>query len=112
MIEISEAAKTITESVDRDAKVIFGAVLDEKMKKGEIKITVIATGFSNISNGRYNSNQLVLEPEIISSSAMEIEKKKIKKDEKKDENITTYKSPLGGNDDDEWDIPTFIRKKK
>jgi cell division protein FtsZ len=111
MIEISEAAKTITESVDRDAKVIFGAVLDEKMKKGEIKITVIATGFSNVSNNRYNSNQLVLEPEIISSPEMEVEKKKIKKDEKKDENITTYKSPLGGDDDDEWDIPTFIRKK-
>ncbi len=46
MWEINEAAKVITESIDRDAKVIFGAVHDERLKKGEIKITVVATGFS------------------------------------------------------------------
>src|SRR3989344_2721115 len=47
MAEISEAAKIITEHIDPEAKVIFGATLDENMKKGEIKVTVIATGFSN-----------------------------------------------------------------
>ncbi|MBU6414679.1 cell division protein FtsZ [Patescibacteria group bacterium] len=46
MWEINEAAKVITESIDRDAKLIFGAVHDERLKKGEIKITVIATGFN------------------------------------------------------------------
>ncbi len=46
MWEINEAARVITESIDRDAKVIFGAVHDEHLKKGEVKITVIATGFS------------------------------------------------------------------
>lgn len=46
MYEINEAAKVITESIDKDAKVIFGAVFDEKLKKGELKITVIATGFN------------------------------------------------------------------
>ncbi|TSD04704.1 MAG: cell division protein FtsZ [Parcubacteria group bacterium Greene0714_36] len=45
MWEINEAARVITESIDRDAKVIFGAVHDERLKKGEVKITVIATGF-------------------------------------------------------------------
>lgn len=45
MWEINEAARVITESIDRDAKVIFGAVHDDRLKKGEIKITVIATGF-------------------------------------------------------------------
>lgn len=43
--EINEAARVITESVSPEAKVIFGAVQDEKLKKGEIKVTVIATGF-------------------------------------------------------------------
>lgn len=43
--EIQEAAKIITESIDKDAKVIFGTIRDEKMKKGEIKVTVIATSF-------------------------------------------------------------------
>ena len=43
--EIDEAARVITENVLPDAKVIFGAVQDEKLRKGEIKVTVIATGF-------------------------------------------------------------------
>ena len=43
--EIDAAAKIITEKVDQKAKVIFGAVQDAKLQKGEVKITVIATGF-------------------------------------------------------------------
>lgn len=45
MHEIQEAAKIITEAIDPDARVIFGAIRDEKLKKNEIKITVIASGF-------------------------------------------------------------------
>ena len=43
--EINEAAQIITEKADPRAKIIFGAVNDKKMAKGELKITVIATGF-------------------------------------------------------------------
>jgi len=43
--EINEAAKTITQHTNSKAKVIFGAVHDSRLQKGEIKITVIATGF-------------------------------------------------------------------
>jgi cell division protein FtsZ len=45
MFEIQDAAKVITESIDPQAKVIFGTVRDDKLKKNEIKITVIAAGF-------------------------------------------------------------------
>jgi cell division protein FtsZ len=45
MFEIQDASKLITESIDSEAKVIFGAIYDDKLKKNEIKITVIATGF-------------------------------------------------------------------
>lgn len=45
MLEIQDAAKIITESIDPEAKVIFGAIKDSRLKKNEIKITVIATGF-------------------------------------------------------------------
>jgi len=45
LTEIDEAAKIITQEVSPEAKVIFGAIQDEKLKKGEIKVTVIATGF-------------------------------------------------------------------
>lgn len=45
MLEVQEAAKIITESVDKDAKIIFGIATDSSLKKDEVKVTVIATGF-------------------------------------------------------------------
>jgi cell division protein FtsZ len=42
--EVSEASDIIYEAADSEANIIFGAVLDERMKN-EVKITVIATGF-------------------------------------------------------------------
>jgi cell division protein FtsZ len=43
--EVNAAAETVYEVVDPNANIIFGAVIDDKMQ-GEIRITVIATGFS------------------------------------------------------------------
>ena len=43
--EIDEVARFITKEVNPEAKIIFGAVQDENLKEGEIKVTVIATGF-------------------------------------------------------------------
>lgn len=43
--EVNTAAETIYEVVDPNANIIFGAVIDEAMQ-GEVKITVIATGFN------------------------------------------------------------------
>ncbi len=57
MNEIQEAAKIITESVDVNAKVIFGAIIDSKVRKGEIKITVIASGFPEAGRGPKKERQ-------------------------------------------------------
>ncbi|MDO8522139.1 MAG: cell division protein FtsZ [bacterium] len=48
MLEVQDAANVITEAIDPDAKVIFGAVTDDSLKKGEIRVTVIATGFPEL----------------------------------------------------------------
>jgi len=46
MHEVQEAARAITEHVDPNAKIIFGTVIDkDQVGEGEIKITVVATGF-------------------------------------------------------------------
>ena len=45
MYEINEAAKSVQEKVNSSAKIIFGAVKDKNLKKGEIRITILATGF-------------------------------------------------------------------
>lgn len=62
MLEIQDAARVITESIDPHAKVIFGAIRDDKIKKNEIKVTVIATGFpeaeiKQISSGVARASQ-------------------------------------------------------
>lgn len=44
MHEVNEAANIITGSADQNAKIIFGAVIDEALKD-EVRITVVATGF-------------------------------------------------------------------
>ena len=54
MLEIQDAARVITESIDPQARVIFGAIKDEKLKKNEIKVTVIATGFPE-EHGSHNA---------------------------------------------------------
>lgn len=49
MNEVSDAAKVITSAADEEAKIIFGAVVDEELKD-MIKITVVATGFDGKGN--------------------------------------------------------------
>lgn len=53
MYEIDEAAKAITEAADPDANIIFGTIIDETMQ-GEVKITVVATGFEQEANRQQN----------------------------------------------------------
>ncbi|TSC75433.1 MAG: cell division protein FtsZ [Parcubacteria group bacterium Gr01-1014_30] len=43
--EVEEVAKFINQEVSQSAKVIFGAVYDHGLPKGEIKVTMVATGF-------------------------------------------------------------------
>ncbi len=54
LFEVNEAASIIQEAADEDANIIFGAVIDPKMKD-EVKVTVIATGFDTATAGLLNS---------------------------------------------------------
>jgi len=47
LAEINEAAQKMKQEVSPQAKIIFGAVQDKNLKPGEIRITLIATGFSD-----------------------------------------------------------------
>lgn len=62
MLEIQDAARTITESVDPHAKVIFGVIRDEKLKKNEVRVTVIATGFPESESSHHGSSRLTERP--------------------------------------------------
>ncbi len=98
MAEINDAAKIITETIDAEAKVIFGASQDNNLKKGEIKVTVIATGFNSESLGKRVSGFGIFGKGAESDKAKEkIQDKKFIDDLEKEEH--------------DFDIPAFIRKK-
>ena len=123
MSEINEAAKIITESIDPQAKVIFGALVNDKLKKGEIKVTVIATNFENggtLKKSEQSSADTVHDMSDINRSPSAEKEVNIKPTPEarpldKDKNIKKEtSSPDIAKDDqeeDEWDIPAFIRKK-
>ena len=101
MTEINEAAKIITESIDPEAKVIFGAVMDDKLKKGEIKVTVIATGFDEEAIKRPGETRI---QDISPINQFETKPIKRKTDFKPKESVAE-------ESESEWDIPAFIRRK-
>jgi len=132
MNEVSEAAKVITAAADDEAKIIFGAVIDESLKD-EIKVTVVATGFDGKSSNStgaglnvkseptktYTSNSFIdeAEREKATTPVSWADKTKTKLSvfkntpvkpiiEKKMEQPATT-----DNEDDDLSVPAFIRKK-
>ena len=60
--EVNAAAETIYEVVDPNANIIFGAVIDDRLQ-GEVRITVIATGFTG--DIQPPSSQTVVTPRVV-----------------------------------------------
>jgi len=123
MTEVSEAAKVITSAADDDAKIIFGAVIDEKMKD-QIKITVVATGFDGRGKSQksemtksYTPNSFIVEKETEkepSMPSMSVDKNKGKFNVFKNIPVKPAlerKAEKPSNDDDDLSVPAFIRKK-
>ncbi len=125
--EIQEAAKVITESIDTDAKVIFGTIKDDRLKKGEVKVTVIATGFpsESVKKSLFSSSPMELSKAPAQETPREEKKSKIEEREEKREihnslpNSNDYlKKPdpivIDDTDDtDDWSaVPAFLRRPK
>ena len=47
LFEVNEAATLVQEAAHEDANIIFGAVVDERLAEGELRVTVIATGLDD-----------------------------------------------------------------
>lgn len=81
MHEVDEAARLISQSADPNANIIFGATIDDSMKD-QMKVTVIATGFSM----------------EVQETTPSMEKRVAKREE--------------GGREDELDAPAFLRRRK
>lgn len=135
MLEIQDAARIITESIDPHAKVIFGAIRDDKLRKNEVKVTVIATGFPEVESSMATTmvrtgERTASEPEeekeevrgrifnsIGSSRKQESEAKDtpIAAREEKVQQSAEPKpvDPADEEDEDDWGaVPAFLRRSK
>ncbi|MBI3572330.1 cell division protein FtsZ [Candidatus Kaiserbacteria bacterium] len=134
--EVHEASKIISDSVDKSAKIIWGVMKDNKLKKGQVRIIVIATGFpeapSHFARGERSLFSLPLERKEEERGKMYHEPKreepKVKEPEppakeEREEPIVTAaprKSesvapapPIVEEEDGTWGaIPSFLRRHK
>lgn len=132
--EVSEAAKMVTSSAASDAKIIFGANIDDAMN-GSMRITVIATGFDDRRPSMPAAEEEQTTPSFFSGGSKFIPSnfmRKVQKDEEEEEKKfkqIIYNNNTSGqtrqvadrnqpqkvkdksNADDELEIPAFIRKK-
>ena len=88
MFEVDEAAKVITQAADPDANIIFGAVINETYT-GEVKITVVATGFDETTT-RPGS--------MFASASAGV-------------GVPRAMSGQSGDAESELEVPAFLRKK-
>lgn len=92
LMEVNEAAEMIARAVDQDAKIIFGAVIDEKLAAGEVFITVLATGFGGAptTNSILNTDRKLYDFKEVDLRPIEVK-------------------PFVSSSD--LDIPAFLRRK-
>lgn len=135
MMEIQDAARVITENVDKEAKIIFGAIKDERLKKNELKVTVIASGFPENNAASPSLFQFRKDKEKTEEAApsgkifntftkptpaVETTREEIVREEKpiidlpkQDASSGSEMKPKADDLDDEWGaIPAFLRRKK
>ena len=123
LCEVNEAAELIHKEAHEDANIIFGAVVDERMKD-ELRITVIATGFEdkykeqtketrkapNYSPSPRDRKVIHLGTIIDDLDSPTWQRKKQETGEHED--ISLDKAlHMGQDEEDKFDIPTFLRKQ-
>ncbi len=122
--EVNEAASMIQNEAHDDANIIFGAVIDDRLTD-EIRITVIATGFGDKEKGkktvrntavegmpnRDTKNRKVVHLGTIVDDIDAPTWQRRKQDAKEQETIHLEKPLPEENQEDEFDIPTFLRKR-
>ena len=108
MAEVDEAASVIAKSVDPDADIIFGAVIDDKLMD-QIKVTIIATKFDDnrLKLFRFKKSEETEKEHSFAKDSGEKEKtvEEIERDEINSED------EFVDDDSSEFDIPAFLRKK-
>ena len=122
LYEVNEASTLIQQAAHEDAEIIFGAVIDETMKD-DIRITVIATGFKREERTSKVAPSLDVRDEVISvrppmprtsKPAPEpriVDPNKPRPKEAPKQRPVRDMGQVGVEEEEEYDIPTFIRRQ-
>ncbi|MBI4096933.1 MAG: cell division protein FtsZ [Candidatus Levybacteria bacterium] len=106
MSEVDEAAKIIAAAADPDANIIFGATIDENMRD-QIRITVVATGFDNAKQRLQQFIPHTIERVETTQNYNTIPPQQ----QQQDPQNQPTPPPEPVKEEDEWDIPAFLRQK-
>jgi len=128
MMEVNEAAKLITEKADPNAKIIFGTVINDEYKD-RIRITVVATGFGNLSRplaqntsssilgsntGNQKSDRAMFSNLFRQGESLKENTSPVPSATRRPQSTpmnTPAPSVSPSQEDDELEIPAFLRKK-
>lgn len=114
MFEVDEAARTISNSVDTDANIIFGAVVKPDLAD-QIKITVIATGFDE-AHARLGQFGTVQDKPQIQGIVSDRTRDEDNDEDEEEKQLDDNNEPPHEVSDDEdefgekFEIPAFLRK--
>ena len=130
LFEVNEASTLIQEAAHEEANIIFGAVIDERMPEGEMRVTVIATGLDDerMRRGRDGDRRLEdaakvrplrREPTPIEDRlpAAQQQAEPLQATREDPSPAERYEAEVGQDEwispfDDELDVPTFLRRDK
>ncbi|MEI7652978.1 MAG: cell division protein FtsZ [bacterium] len=113
MLEVDEAANLVSQTVDADADIIFGATVRPELQ-GHIKVTLIATKFDDRFSAFRLNNDLRREASMVSTLAQagvatQLENANLQRGVAK---ITSDTAEADVNlDNDPFEVPAFLRKK-
>lgn len=117
LFEVNEAAEEVASAADDDANIIFGAVIDDSLGD-EVKITVIAAGFTETSTDgpsydlgrrRGAGDERGLGDDELAPLLDDDEDDELFRSDGRDERSDRSGDGEGGGDDD-LDIPSFLRR--
>lgn len=117
LFEVNEAAEEVASAADDDANIIFGAVIDDSLGD-EVKITVIAAGFSETTNDgpaydlgrrRGAGDERSLGDDELAPLLDDDEDDELFRSDGRDERSDRSDDGEGDGDDD-LDIPSFLRR--
>jgi cell division protein FtsZ len=103
--EVHDAAALIREAAHEEAQIIFGAVIDERLEK-ELRVTVIATGFSRPESETRSVPRLPQRGPLEIPYADPIRERRQRVTQEAKESMP----PVVETNDRRLDIPTFVRR--